>query len=126
MTDASEQTVKYETSDAAPRLIASLAAGIALFLVLSPVLLHFAFPGAVRGLSIGAYGAVPAPALQISPSQDLANFRREEAASLSSYGWIDRDHKTVRIPIERAKQLILERGLPDWPKPSAEVGPGRP
>jgi hypothetical protein len=126
MTDASEPTVKYEHSDAAPRLIASLAAAIILFLVLSPVLLHFAFPSAGHRPSVGAYGPVPAPVLQISPTQDLASFRREEEARLSSYGWIDRDHKSVRIPIERAKQLILERGLPDWPMPSAEAGPGRP
>src|SRR5436853_74647 len=45
--------------------------------------------------------------------KDLANLRAAEEADLDSYGWIDRNSGTVRIPIDRAMQLLLERGLPD-------------
>ncbi len=31
---------------------------------------------------------------------------------LKSYGWIDRDKGVVRIPIDRAIEILAERGLP--------------
>jgi hypothetical protein len=55
----------------------------------------------------------PPPRLEVSPAASLAEFRAAEEADLNSYAWIDRNTGTVRIPIERAMQLILERGLPD-------------
>jgi hypothetical protein len=42
----------------------------------------------------------------------LRDFRAKEDAILNSYGWSDRNAGTVRIPIQRAKELLLERGLP--------------
>ena len=38
---------------------------------------------------------------------------------LTSFGWVDRDRKIVRIPIERAMGLLTERGLAEWPSPRA-------
>jgi hypothetical protein len=55
----------------------------------------------------------PKPRLQIKGAVDLANLRAAEEADLDSYGWIDRNSGTVRIPIDRAMQLLLERDLPD-------------
>jgi hypothetical protein len=31
---------------------------------------------------------------------------------LSTYGWVDRQNGTARIPIERAMDIIAEQGLP--------------
>ncbi len=42
----------------------------------------------------------------------LKDFRAREDAILNSYGWVDLNAGTVRIPIHRAKDLLLERGLP--------------
>ena len=55
----------------------------------------------------------PPPRLEVRPSASLAEFHAAEEVELNSYGWIDRNAGTVRIPIDRAMQLILERGLPD-------------
>jgi hypothetical protein len=55
----------------------------------------------------------PAPRLEVKPGADLAELRAAEDADLNSYGWIDRNAGTVRIPIDRAMQLILLHGLPD-------------
>ena len=52
------------------------------------------------------------PRLQLSPLADLEAFRAREEAELHSYGWIDRTSGIVRIPIERAIELTLQRGLP--------------
>jgi hypothetical protein len=55
----------------------------------------------------------PKPRLQVRGAVDLARLRAAEEADLDSYGWIDRNSETVRIPIDRAIQLLVERGLPD-------------
>jgi hypothetical protein len=54
----------------------------------------------------------PEPRLQTIPAADLKRFRAEEDARLHSYGWIDRPHGIMHIPIERAMDLIMQRGLP--------------
>jgi hypothetical protein len=54
----------------------------------------------------------PAPNLQINPHDDLMALRAREDAELNTYGWVDRSHGVVRIPIERAMDLIIARGLP--------------
>jgi len=54
----------------------------------------------------------PAPRLQISPIQDLQTIQAAEAEILSGYGWVDRANGVVRIPISRALDLLIERGLP--------------
>ena len=52
------------------------------------------------------------PHLQVAPARDLEEVRRAEQQILTSYEWIDRQNGVVRIPIERAVDLLLERGLP--------------
>ena len=54
----------------------------------------------------------PEPRLQPAPVEDLHEMLAEHDALLSSYGWVDREKGVVRIPIERAMQLVAERGLP--------------
>jgi hypothetical protein len=54
----------------------------------------------------------PEPRLQIDPREDLAALRAKEDEVLRSYGWVDRNLGVVRIPIDRAMELTLERGLP--------------
>jgi len=54
----------------------------------------------------------PEPRLQTNPRQDLSDLRAREDQTLSSYGWVDRNAGVVRIPIDQAIKLTLERGLP--------------
>jgi hypothetical protein len=54
----------------------------------------------------------PAPRLQISPMKDLQTIQAAEEEILSGYGWVDRPNGVVRIPISRALDLLIERGLP--------------
>jgi hypothetical protein len=54
----------------------------------------------------------PPPNLLTDEAGNLANFRHQEDEALSTYGWVDRNGGVVRIPIDRAKALLLERGLP--------------
>ena len=54
----------------------------------------------------------PAPHEQISPQLDLQALRAQQESELNSYGWVDAKAGVVRMPIERAMVLIVERGLP--------------
>ena len=54
----------------------------------------------------------PEPRLQVNPRQDLADLREKEQQTLDTYGWVDRNNGVVRIPIDEAIKLTLERGLP--------------
>ena len=54
----------------------------------------------------------PEPRLQEHPREDLSELRAREDEILSSYGWVDKNAGVVRIPIDAAMKLTLERGLP--------------
>lgn len=69
----------------------------------------------------------PAPRLEEDERDELHDFRMHEEQTLASYGWVDQKNGVVRIPIERAMQLIAERGLPVRPQETAPaVGKSKP
>ena len=43
---------------------------------------------------------------------ELRQMRAAEEAVLNSYGWVDKDSGRVRIPIERAMEILAKKGLP--------------
>ncbi len=57
----------------------------------------------------------PSPGLIIDEHQVLEQFRQQEEQTLHTYGWEDEASGTVRLTIDRAKELLLERGLPTRP-----------
>ena len=54
----------------------------------------------------------PEPRLQTDPREDLRALRQAEDNALQSYGWVDKNGGVVRIPIDQAMKLTLERGFP--------------
>ena len=54
----------------------------------------------------------PPPNLLTDEPANLARFHAEEDHVLTTYGWMDKNDGVVRIPIARAKALLLQRGLP--------------
>ncbi len=54
----------------------------------------------------------PEPRLQTDPRQDMSDLRTKEDELLGSYGWVDKNAGVVRIPIDAAMKLTLERRLP--------------
>jgi len=53
----------------------------------------------------------PAPNLLVDEPENLKLYREMEEKILTTYDWSDRNAGTVRIPLERAKALVIERGL---------------
>jgi len=53
----------------------------------------------------------PPPSLQTTPWTDLERLRAAEHTLLNSYGWVDESAGIARIPIDRAKAMLLQKGL---------------
>jgi hypothetical protein len=67
--------------------------------------------------------APPAPRLQSTPLADYQEYQREQERLTTTYGWVDRRQGVVRIPVERAMDLYLERGPPTPASSAVEKPP---
>jgi hypothetical protein len=111
---------RHELSDLKPRTILifgiSLSVTVLLCLLVANWLFHYF--AAVQTQSspplspLAKQEAPPGPRLQAHAPEDLRKFRAEEEATLSSYGWVNQQAGIVRIPIDRAMRLLVQRGLP--------------
>jgi len=54
----------------------------------------------------------PSPKLEEDERGQLDSVRLREEQTLSTYDYVDQNAGTVRIPIDRAMDLIVQRGLP--------------
>lgn len=61
----------------------------------------------------------PEPRLEGDERTEINDFRYQQDETLGSYGWVDQSGGVVRIPIDRAMQLIAQRGLPTIPQSGA-------
>ena len=68
-----------------------------------------------RRVSTADIEKFPQPRLENSERLELHDFREKEVQTLNSYG-VDAASGATRIPIERAMQLIVERGLATKPQ----------
>lgn len=65
------------------------------------------FPLAVRDEPL----LPPEPRLQRFPREDILNLRLREESILQTFGWTDKDAGSVRIPIQDAMRLVLDRQM---------------
>src|SRR3954469_5667374 len=70
----------------------------------------------------------PTPRLQVNDTAEMKEEIQEETGKLTHYQWVDEGQGVVRIPIDRAMQLILQRGLPARPagEAAAAVATAKP
>ena len=54
----------------------------------------------------------PEPRLQPAETADMQQMRAAEDQILNGYGWVDREHGVVRVPISIAIDMLAARGLP--------------
>lgn len=57
-------------------------------------------------------GQFPGPLLQGNPGADTTRYEKVENRLLDSYGWTSKEKKVAHIPIERAMQVLVTKGLP--------------
>jgi hypothetical protein len=119
---------RHESTDVSPAYIGLFALGLILMIVLVLLVLDWTMRRfeAVAERSDPVASPVagdqtpPEPRLQADPAADLARLRREEDRKLTSYAWANRKEGKVRLPIDRAIDILAERGLPE-PKGPVEL-----
>lgn len=52
------------------------------------------------------------PRVQAHPKEEIGDFRHEEDERVYNYAWKDKQKGIVRIPVDRAMELVLQKGLP--------------
>jgi hypothetical protein len=116
------KSASHEYTDANVWIIVKFALWLALSAVIVHVGMYFAYAYSVERrevtefeypLAVGEERRLPAqPRLQAIPLREGYEFRQQEAAQQHGYGWLDRNAGTVRLPIDQAMKLTVERGLP--------------
>lgn len=43
-----------------------------------------------------------------NPAPTAATLRAQEAEGLNSYGWVDKEKGIVRVPVDKATELVIE------------------
>jgi hypothetical protein len=117
----SNESTGYEVEDASVREVVLTGVGLAV----GTIIVCVAVFGLFRVLSSQEVKArrpitevsapprqPPAPHLEEKPWEELEALRAKEEQTLSTYGWVNRETNAVRIPVERAMQIIAQRGLP--------------
>jgi hypothetical protein len=129
--------IQFEKTDVDPGGSLRFILYLALATLVVAVLMRLLFSGLAR---VEAGRQPPPPIMQTEPSRkpppprlqehepnDLAGQRAMESAILRSYGWVDPQAGIVRIPIDEAMRLTIERGLPvRETEPPATSPPARP
>jgi hypothetical protein len=109
---------RREASDIEPRVVAILGGVTLGMLVFALVAVLLIFPGTLKDRRLtGPQAPFADPQLQTSPRRDMAAFAAEEARALNSYGWVDRAHGVVHVPIRTAMAKLAADGIPGWPAP---------
>jgi hypothetical protein len=115
--------VRHEVSDVSLPTVMGFAVALVvsaalIYLLVWGLFVSFSGQAARRGATVDRLSQQlpqpppPAPRLQADPRGDLLRFRAAEDRVLTTYGWVDRNAEIVRIPIDQAMKLTVERGLP--------------
>lgn len=122
---------QYEHTDVEPAVAYRFAVWLAVAMALSAGLVYGTFIVLEKGraaedtstqtfpLAVGQSHEPPAPRLQTQPFKDVYQLKTEQRGALNSYGWVDKANGVVHIPVDRAMQLLLERGMPARPNGSS-------
>jgi hypothetical protein len=127
-TEPINPTVRFEHSDINASGVVITAVSVFIVGGILTCLLYFYFTalahhrGAVSPppLAIEAHGnpIPPQPRIQESPRRDLADRRVYENSVLNKYWWVDRQKGVVGMPIQRAMQMLVVRGIPAQSAPA--------
>lgn len=119
---APQTSSEHETRDADIRKLAWMGVGLLGLIVFGFIVTEAAFYFFSSQLNIKPPTALfqrsqmpPPPLLQEHPGGEFGTYIANEQKLLTTYGWVDRKSGVVRIPIDRAMDLVLQKGLPTRP-----------
>ena len=114
------QSEGYERRDANIPALLKFALGLAVLIAVTLVAMNWTFKIFDTLLPLGPPAAPfeqarqlpPSPRLQAVPHMELKDYCEAQQKNVDSYAWVDQQQGTVRIPIDRAMDMILQQGLP--------------
>jgi hypothetical protein len=114
--------VGHEDTDINVRTVLSFGAGMVVVAVACAVIIRLLFgvlereartnDPQISPLARPAGQLPPEPRLETNERAKLTTFRLDETKTLEGYGWVDQLGGVARIPVEEAKKLLAQRGLP--------------
>ena len=115
-----EHPRRYEDSDVSMKQLFAFAAGVVALILLGVVGSAMVFKVFVHHPPTGAPASPfedvrelpPDVRLQTNAPLDLKRYRDDQDKILNGYGWVDPHAGVVRIPIERAMELLVQKGYP--------------
>ena len=124
---ATEFDADLQSPDVDARAVLGLVGGFLIFAAVSVVGIGAYYIHAHVGRPL-APREFPKPRLETRNRQELGALQKAQRAELQDYAWVDRDRGLVRIPVERAMQIIAARGAEAYdpaesPKPAATPSP---
>ena len=114
----------YEHTDIAPGVAYNFAIWLFVAMIVSGAIVYGTFwflegrsesmdtAARTYPLAVGQSPEPPAPRLQAQPFKDIYELKGAQLGALHSYGYVDKANGVVHIPIERAMELTVQRGLP--------------
>ena len=91
---------RHELSDASALKIM----WVAVFLILGCAVMALGIWAFFYVLDVKNSKPLREPPLKYTP---ISDYLKQEKQLLESYGWVDRDNKIVRIPIQKALEILL-------------------
>jgi len=118
MSDRAERNPEtaYERSDWNVAAIAIVMAMLLVVGIIAVIALRLGFQTSAFDVDRELKTAMPEPALQTDPRQDLARLRAHEEQLLNTYYWADRDKGIVHIPIAEAMKRVIAKGIDGFPQ----------
>jgi hypothetical protein len=110
----------YEADDISFGRLLGFAAGLAGLVVLGVLASAAVFHFFVRHQPLGPPASPfenirpmpPEPRLQTTAPLDLKRYLDGQDELVNTYGWVDSQNGVVRIPVERAMDILLQKGYP--------------
>ena len=120
----------YETRDANPVSVVKFGITLGVVLILIAIGMKWMFVYFAQTQTLGpaaspfenARTLPPQPRLQVAPQAEIHSYWEQQHDILESYAWVDRHNGVVRIPIQRAMELVVQRGLSGRPAGSESPG----
>ena len=113
----------YEHADANVRSLYQFGASLAVLIIAVMWAMVYTYNFFAKHESLGPPASPfenqrelpPQPRLQPHPAADLKRYCEIEQQQLSTYGWMDQQNGVVRVPVDRAMDIVLQKGLPARP-----------
>jgi len=112
----------HEVSDVSPKPIFFFAMGLVVLILLTLISMKVFFKlldqdadrsdPQLSGVASERPKLPPLPRLETDPVAARKQYFQNEKVLIESYGWVDQKQGIVRVPINRAMELLVERGFP--------------